>query len=87
MRQRERHAPSDKQSLRVIAPQYSAHGRAYDFRGKIACKCLQPHDMVNLIASAGNLTTTKSLIKWYGTLQYETPLFGFLDQPIIEKTV
>ena len=34
----------------------------------------------------GNLTTTKSLIKWYGTLQYETPLFGCLDPPIIEKT-
>ena len=45
MCQRERHPPW------IITPQYSAPGRAYDFRGKIACKCWQTHDMVNLIAS------------------------------------
>ena len=34
----------------------------------------------------GNPTTTKPLIKWYGIFQYETPLFGRLDPPIIAKT-
>ena len=34
----------------------------------------------------GILTSTKPLMKWYGTFQYETPLLGRLDPPIIVKT-
>ena len=33
----------------------------------------------------GNLTTTKPLIKWCGKFQYESPLFGRLDPPIVAK--
>ena len=82
--QRERHAPWSKQSLCVITPQYSAPGRAYDFTGK-SLVTVDKHMVWYSWSLAGNLTTTKPHIKWYGTFQCETPLFGPLDPPIVAK--
>ena len=86
MCQRERHAPWDKQSLRVITPQYSAPGRAYDFRGKSACKCWQPHDMVNLIASwqSNHYQITHQMVRYIA--MWNPPFWMPGSAPIIEKT-
>ena len=85
MSQRKHPAPWSKQSLCVITPQYSAPGRAYDFRGKVACKCWQPHGMVNLNATwqSNYYQTTHQMARY---ISIWNPLFGRLDPPIIAKT-
>ena len=85
MCQRERHAPWSKQSLCVITPQYSSPGRAYDFMGKIACKCWQTHDMVNLTTSwqSNYYQIAHKMVRY---IAIWNPLFGCLDPPIIKKT-
>ena len=66
-------------------PQYSAPGRAYDFRGKNASKCWQMHDMVNLIASwQSNYYQTTHQIARY--ISIWNPFFGCLNPPIKAKT-
>ena len=77
MCQRERDTPWSKQSFCVIAPQYSAPGCAYDFRGTVACKCWQTHDMVNLIAfwQANYYQTTHQMLRYISiwNLPFWTP--------------